>query len=153
MNNIVKRNTNFSFNKNLKKARKIAAYYEEDMLLDVSARIIDVMESGKITRSNLAKNMDVSPAYITKILRGHANMSIGTLSKVAFALDLKWECILIPQNAKIGIYSLDHESGTSQVCKVETTTVELEFDDSVSIDVNEYIGVGKEVLYEMPIPA
>lgn len=153
MNNIIKKNKNFSFNKNLKKARKNAEYYEEDMLLDISSRIIDVMENRKITRSLLANKLDVSPAYITKILRGNTNMSIGTLAKVAFALELKWECVLIPQNSKIGVYSLVHEGGATQICKTETTTIEMEFNDTVSINANEYEKGVKEVRYAMPIPA
>lgn len=153
MKNIVKVSKKFDFNKNLKKAQKFTAYYEEDMLLDVSTRIIDVMEKQKITRSHLAKKMDVSPAYITKILRGHANMSIESLAKVAFALDLKWECILIPQNSEIGIYSLIDEGGAAQVQRVEITTIEMEFNDTASINTNEYEQDVEEVRYEMPIPA
>jgi transcriptional regulator with XRE-family HTH domain len=153
MNNIIKKNKNFSFNKNLKKARKSAEYYEEDMLLDVSSRIIDVMENRNMTRSLLANKLDVSPAYITKILRGNTNMSIETLAKIALALELKWECVLIPQNSKIGIYSLFHESGTTQICKTETTTIEMEFNDTVSINTNEYEQDVMEVQYAMPIPA
>ena len=53
------------------------------------------MEKQGVSRSELARRMDVSPAYITKILRGHTNLGLETLAKLAFALELKWEFRLI----------------------------------------------------------
>ena len=153
MNRIVRVKGGFDFQKGLKKARKHVAYYEEDMLLDVSARVIDVLQRGNITRTELARRLDVSAAYITKILRGHANMTIETLARVAFALGLKWECILIPQNTEIGVFSLTDESGAAQIRSVETATVHTGYKETAPADANEYREDVEEVRYELPLSA
>ncbi len=87
----------FSFSDSLERAKTNSAYYEEDLLITVAERIISAMKKQGVSRSELARRMGVSPTYITKVLRGHANLSLETLAKLAFALELKWECLLIQQ--------------------------------------------------------
>jgi transcriptional regulator with XRE-family HTH domain len=101
VNKIVRGRQCFDFREALKQAREHAEYYEEDMLLDVSARLVDEMERQGVTRSELARRLNVTPAYVTKLLRGHANLTVGTMAKVAFALGLKWECMLVPQESRL----------------------------------------------------
>lgn len=124
MNTIVRETGGYSFTKGLERAKTRLAYYEEGLCVEAAARIIDAMENRGVTRSELARRLKVSPAYVTKILRGHANLSLESLVKLAFALDLKWECILIPKNARVGVLSLTDESGLSAIRTVETATVE-----------------------------
>jgi len=124
MNTIKERQGGYSFTKGLERAKTRLAYYEEGLLVETAARIIDAMERRGVTRSELACRMEVSPAYVTKILRGHANLSLESLAKVAFALDLKWECLLIPKDAKIGVLSVTGDGGVATICTVETATRE-----------------------------
>ncbi len=93
----------FSFSSSLEQAKKQAAYYEEDLLVTVAGRVVAAMNKHGVSRSDLARKMGVSPAYITKILRGHANLSLESLAKLAFALGLKWECLLIQQDCNIDL--------------------------------------------------
>ncbi len=123
MNTIVQQNTGYSYAKGLERAKKRLAYYEEGLFIETAARIIEAMENRGVTRSELARRLEVSPAYITKILRGHANLSLESLAKLAFALDLKWECILIPKTAQSGALTLIDESGTDSIQTVETAPV------------------------------
>jgi len=150
-NEIVRVKGRFDFAKAHEESIKHRAYYEEGLLIDVAARIIDVMDARGISRSELARKLKVSPAYITKILRGHANLSLESLSKVAFALDLKWECILIPKESEIGIFSLTDESGTHQIRTVETATVAT--GNWSTATANEYKQDTEEVRYELPLSA
>lgn len=124
MNNIVRNKSVYSFEKGLDRAKKRLAYYQEGMLVETAARIIDAMESSRVSRSELARRLNVSPAYITKILRGQANLSLDSLAKLAFALDLKWECILIPKTAQIGLISLNYGGHAPAIRSVETATIE-----------------------------
>ncbi|MBA4386487.1 MAG: hypothetical protein C0404_00820 [Verrucomicrobia bacterium] len=112
--------------------------------------MIDAIEARKITRSELARRLNVSPAYITKVLRGHANLSLESLAKLAFALDLKWECILIPKNAQVGVLALTYETGASAVCRVETAVVETVAQTNTS-SASDYDSKGER--YELPISA
>ncbi|MFA7160041.1 MAG: helix-turn-helix transcriptional regulator, partial [Kiritimatiellia bacterium] len=123
MNKIVREKGGYNFAEALEHAKTRLAYYEEGLFVEVAARIVDAMESRGLSRSALARKLNVSPAYITKILRGHANLSLESLAKLAFALDLKWECILIPKKAKVGVLSLADESGNCAICAVERATV------------------------------
>ena len=93
----------FSFSDSLAQAKKNSAYYEEDLLVTVAERIISEMKKQGVSRSELARRMDVSPSYITKILRGHANLSLETLAKIAFHLELKWECLLVQQECSVNL--------------------------------------------------
>ena len=124
MSKCVHKNSGYSFAKGLARAKTRLAYYQEGLFVETAARIIDAMESRGVSRSALARKLKVSPSYITKILRGHENMGLETMAKLAFALDLKWECILIPKQAKVGLVSLSYGEGVPEIRAVETTTVE-----------------------------
>jgi transcriptional regulator with XRE-family HTH domain len=128
MNSIIHEKSEYSFAKGLERARKRIGYYEESLFIETSARIVQAMNNLGITRSALARRMNVSPAYITKILRGHANLSLESLAKLAFALDMKWECFLVQKRANITIFeqTADVEQGWAHETNAfeETATVE-----------------------------
>ncbi|MBK9110683.1 MAG: helix-turn-helix domain-containing protein [Nitrospira sp.] len=44
------------------------------------------METSDLSRSELARRMEVSPAYITKVLSGNPNLTIKSLIKLSDAL-------------------------------------------------------------------
>lgn len=64
-------------------------YWAECAKLDFSDRIFDLMEQQSLSKSDLARAMGVTPAYITKILGGDANLSIESMSKLAYAMGKK----------------------------------------------------------------
>lgn len=150
MNTIVRDKGSYDIAKGLERAKTRLAYYEEGLFLDVASRVIDAMENRDLTRSELARRLNVSPAYITKVLRGHANLGLESLAKLAFALDLKWECILIPIQSKVGLISLTDESGAAAICTVETATVEGLGEEPAPDENAHYI---EGTPYEMSIPA
>ena len=45
------------------------------------------MTAQSITKAELARRAEVSPAYITKLFNGSSNLSLETMSKLALALD------------------------------------------------------------------
>ena len=154
MNTIVREKGGYNFLEGLERAKTRLAYYEEGLFIDVAARVIDAMETSGMTRSELARRMKVSPAYITKILRGHANLSLESLAKVAFALDLKWACILIPKTQTMGLFSLTDEDGSASIRTVETATIK-QWKSTPAQDEDAYVdGVQtKGICHELRIPA
>lgn len=151
---IVKVKGEFDFQKAIQESRKHLAYYQEGLLIEIAGRVVEAMENRGITRSELARRLDVSPAYVTKILRGHANLSLESLAKIAFALDFKWECILMPKDAKIGLLSFTDETGKSAICAVEKATIIG--DSKADIPDDEAFEEGKqttEVYHELRVPA
>ena len=149
-NEIVRVKGGYNFAKAHAEAKRHLAYYEEGLLSDAAARLIDAMENRGVTRSELARRLNVSPAYITKVLRGHANLSLESLAKLAFVLDLKWECVLLPKNARIGVLSLTDESGAAAIRTVETATVEGLGGDSTPDENDQYT---EGTRYELPLSA
>lgn len=100
-----------------------SAYFEEKLLLDVSDKIISEMDRQKMSRKELADRLDVSPAYITKVLRGHANLTIESLAKIAFSLGMRWEPDMIELEANvIGSYRIFETMNKHEICSIQTTT-------------------------------
>ncbi len=102
----IERKKGYSFDNAINQARKNSDYYQEKLLMDISSRLVDALEAQNLKRKELAERLEVSPAYVTNVLRGHANLSIESLAKFAFALGLKWEPVLLSLESKLGLYSV-----------------------------------------------
>ncbi len=70
----------------LSNARKTFDYRVEKVLFDLGEQVCAVMETSDLSRSELARRMEVSPAYITKLLSGNPNLTIKSLIKLSDAL-------------------------------------------------------------------
>ena len=57
-------------------------------LFRVTEDILVAMEDLGITRSELAKKLGISKSRISQLLKGSSNMTIGTLSDIAYELGL-----------------------------------------------------------------
>lgn len=64
-------------------------FSREALILDVTEAIWEVMERRGLKKAQLAEALGKSKAYITQLLDGSRNMTLGTLSDVAFALGLR----------------------------------------------------------------
>lgn len=71
-------------NKEYKKLLK-----EEQEMLDISLQIIQARKKRKITQVELARRVDMPQSQIARIESGNHNVTIGTLNRVASALNLK----------------------------------------------------------------
>jgi transcriptional regulator with XRE-family HTH domain len=70
----------------LEAARDTFDYRLEKVLFDVAEQVCKLLESQGKTRAELAKLLDVTPAYVTKILNGNPNLTIKSLLKLSDAL-------------------------------------------------------------------
>jgi len=79
---------------------------EEGLILDVSQQLFEVMEKDGVTKAELAKRLDCSKAYISKLLGGPSNMTLRKVAEVFHALghvlklkavpkdeEADWECV------------------------------------------------------------
>lgn len=78
-------------------ARQTHTYKLEGAILEYTEEMVGLMEQQKVTNTELAKRIEVSPAYITKILRGTSNFTLDTMVKIATALDAEFRCHLQPR--------------------------------------------------------
>lgn len=110
----IKRIDGYSFSEGLKEAVASVEYYQEGLLEEVSMRLQEEMKKQGVSRKDLAGMIGTSPSYITKVLRGHANLSLESLAKFAFALNLQVSPVLLPLGRKVGMYVMEH---TRTVCE------------------------------------
>ncbi len=77
------------FNQLVTNIQKGLGFRTETAKLDFATQVLHEMERQNISKKELAEKMDVSPAMMTRIVKGNHNMTIETMAKVAFALDKK----------------------------------------------------------------
>lgn len=82
------------------RARDSHTYHVEAAVLEFTEELVERMEQKGISRSELARRIDSSPAYITKILRGNSNFTLDSMVKIARALDCTYRSHLEPAECK-----------------------------------------------------
>ena len=65
------------------------SYQRSDLIVNVTEDLLVAMEDLDISKSELAKRLSKSKAYVSQILDGSRNMTLGTLSDICFALGVK----------------------------------------------------------------
>ena len=74
-----------SFEDLLGEARQRDSYRVASIILDFTEGLYKLMESNGISRSSLARRLGVSPAYITKVLRGNVNFTVDSMARLVGA--------------------------------------------------------------------
>lgn len=63
------------------------ALAREDLIYNVTEDLLVLMERLDVSKKELARRLGRSKSYVTQLLSGARNMTLGTLSDVCFALD------------------------------------------------------------------
>ena len=101
----------FGKGENSNRARDLA---RGSYLFRVTEDILIAMEDLGITKSELAKKLGISKSRISQLLRGSSNMTIGTLSDIAYALGLNLDKTFKEYSARR--YPLDEvQSGVQSI--------------------------------------
>ncbi len=64
-------------------------YVADWLSLQLSAKLASIIVREGVTRRSIAQKLGVSPAYVSKVLGGHPNMTILSMTKFAMALGLR----------------------------------------------------------------
>jgi len=59
---------------------------QERLIVEVTEAMASLLKEREVSRSELARRIGTSPAFVTKLLRGDNNFTLRTLSDVFFAL-------------------------------------------------------------------
>lgn len=70
----------------VRRAKETDQYWSEKIKLDFALKIHRFMERAGLTKTQLAEKIGVSQPYVTKALRGDANLTIDTMVKLARAV-------------------------------------------------------------------
>jgi transcriptional regulator with XRE-family HTH domain len=79
-------------------AHKRPAYVAAGVCLALAKNIEALMNSQGITNSDLAVRLGCSKAYVTKLLRGDANLTVNTIAKISIALDAEFNFAMIQKS-------------------------------------------------------
>lgn len=75
---------------------------EESLIVDVAEEIWQALNQAGLSKTDLAKRLNVSKPRITKLLDGSANMTLRTLADIAFELGKKITITLSNKSAAGG---------------------------------------------------
>lgn len=78
-----------------------ASYWSEDAKIEYAVATERRMGQLGVSRKELAGRIGSSPAYITKLLRGDANLTIESMAKVAHALGGRLHIHIAPENSSV----------------------------------------------------
>lgn len=70
----------------LKRAEEHDDYWLAGAILEFTEDVVREMDRQGISRTELARRLGSTPAYVTKILRGKVNFTLATMVKLARAL-------------------------------------------------------------------
>ena len=74
-----------SFKELFDQAKGRDTYWVASLILDFTEGLHKIMESNGVSRSELARRLGVSPAYVTKVLRGNVNFTLDSMVRLARA--------------------------------------------------------------------
>ncbi len=98
------------------------AFAKQELVYNVTEDLLVILEDMGVSKVELAKKLGKSKSYVSQVLSGARNMTLGTLSDICFALDFKpeiklpvgdapvdenkihWEEYVIPEKRKL----IDH---------------------------------------------
>lgn len=110
-NMFYKNNFNFS-------SAEEKAFAREDIVYNVTEDLLVILEDMNISKKELARRLGKSRSYVSQILSGSRNMTLGTLSDICFALGFKPEIKLPVQKEPEN--KINHFSG-KWVSQAKTT--------------------------------
>jgi ribosome-binding protein aMBF1 (putative translation factor) len=88
-----------SLNRKLQNPEFRAAYDAEDKRIELVLQIIKLRQQRGMTQSDLAKAIGTRQANVSRLERFDANLTLGTLEKVAQALGANLQIDLVPEAA------------------------------------------------------
>lgn len=89
-----------TFRKWRQEAEADPVYWTERAILRVTEEIFVEMEKRGLQRSELARRLGTSAAYVTKILRGKANFTLESLARIAHALGGEFKFHIAPRDMR-----------------------------------------------------
>ncbi len=76
-----------TFSELFQEAEQHEDYWVAGAILEFTENLVREMDHQGITRTELARRLGATPAYVTKILRGKVNFTLATMVRLARALE------------------------------------------------------------------
>lgn len=75
-----------TFTELLRKAEQSEQYWTSGAQIEFSFKIADIMREQRLNQKQLAEILEVSPAYVSKLLAGNQNLTLNTMIRYAHKL-------------------------------------------------------------------
>ncbi|NOX67159.1 MAG: helix-turn-helix transcriptional regulator [Chlorobi bacterium] len=82
------------------------AFAREKLVYNVTEDLLVFLEDRDISKKELARRLGKSKSYVTQILSGSRNMTLGSFSDICFALDFEAQ-IKIPLSREVKIQEIE----------------------------------------------
>jgi hypothetical protein len=79
----------------LRRATNSVDYWTQVSIRAFVRDLIDRMDAKDISQAVLAERIGTSPAYVSKVMRGNANFTLETMTKLAMAVDGKIKVCIV----------------------------------------------------------
>ena len=89
-----------SFKELFDQAKERDTYWVTSLILDFTEGLHKIMETNGVARSGLARRLGVSPAYITKVLRGNVNFTVDSMVRLVRAAGGEFSAQVTPKSQK-----------------------------------------------------
>jgi plasmid maintenance system antidote protein VapI len=104
-----------SFEDFFEQAEKRPGYAVELAKLEFTRKVLDRMAELGLKKGQLAAALGAKPALVTRLLSGRNNFELGTMVRLARALDCEFRCHLQPRGTTtMWIDVLDEEAANNQ---------------------------------------
>ena len=90
------------------------AFARERLVYNVTEDILVALEDRGVSKKELARRLGKSRSYVTQILSGARNMTLGSLSDICFALNIVPELNFVTEN-EFGIHEISKEYSWTNV--------------------------------------
>lgn len=106
-----------TFAEHLALAEEQPAYWSHQTSLEFVDAIVAEMDAQGVSRADLARRMDTSRAWVSRVLAGECNLTLASMGKLAFALGMKVTTGLMPVSAaaSAGAAASDALAGAAHV--------------------------------------
>jgi transcriptional regulator with XRE-family HTH domain len=91
--------TAMSFKDHFAEAEKHPGFHKELAILEFTEELNRVMQEQGVSGTELGRRIGSSQAYISRVLNGGANFTLGTMTKLAMGLGMELKMHLAPSGA------------------------------------------------------
>jgi len=108
------------FKEKLDKFKDDVDFLTEKAILGFTEQLVSHMEKNGITRAELARRLNVSKAFVTKLLNGNPNLTIKTMVSLARILDCDLKVDLLAATSPEYLASIREARADYRSGKVKT---------------------------------
>ena len=113
-------------------AKKTDSYWAERAKLDFSMELERRRRAADLSYSDVAKRIETSPAYVTKVFRGDSNLTIETMVKLARATGGHLELRIVEEVAEPRHWSIVRTTGMAGSAAQAASSVTFTSNDAAN---------------------